>query len=107
MIRRYAEKPDTFIYADPPYFNKAGSLYMNSFEASDHAALAKVLNDRAGCRWVLTYDDVPGVPMLYPERRREHISLSYSARHVTKATEIMVYSDGLVLAETPEQLTLS
>jgi DNA adenine methylase len=97
VIRRYTRRKTTFVYADPPYFNKAGSLYMNAFYDRDHARLAKLLNAAAGGRWVLTYDEVPEVAELYADRRRQPITLSYSARHVTKGREVVVYSDGLVL----------
>lgn len=97
VIENYADRSSTLIYADPPYFNKAGSLYMNSFDESDHRELADLLNRRAGDRWLLTYDDVPQVEALYSERRREGITLAYSARRVAKGSEIVVYSDGLVV----------
>lgn len=101
VIGRYARRKKTIIYADPPYFNKAGTLYMNSFAERDHAALAKVLNGTADRRWVLTYDDVPEVEQFYPDRRQQSISLSYSARRVIKAREIIIYSDGLTLPSQP------
>ncbi|QYN35181.1 DNA adenine methylase [Pseudonocardia sp. DSM 110487] len=95
IINRYIDNTDAFIYADPPYFLKAGSLYMNSFKAEDHAALAACLNSAADARWVLTYDNVSQVAELYKDRRREEIGVHYSARNVTKAKEVMVYSDSL------------
>ncbi len=98
VIEQYSKNPDTLIYADPPYFDKAGSLYMNSFTESDHAALAACLNGLTDSKWLLTYDNVPQVNNLYPERRRELFSLHYSAHRVTKAKEIMVFSDSLLIA---------
>jgi DNA adenine methylase len=95
VIRKYAGKNDTFVYADPPYFDKAGTLYLNNFDAADHADLAKVLNAKSDAPWVLTYDAVPQVDELYPDRRRRRFELSYSAREVRKATEIVVLSDAL------------
>lgn len=95
VIEQNMNDPNVFIYADPPYFYKAGSLYMNSFKGEDHYELARCLNSAAGSRWVLTYDNVPEVGELYPDRRREEIGVYYSARNVTKAREIMVYSDAL------------
>lgn len=100
VIRRYGKAKNTFIYADPPYFEKAGSLYMNTFSAQDHESLAKVLNTRADGSWLLTYDDVPQVHELYAARRRRTFSLHYSAHRVMTATEIAVLSDGL--ADIPE-----
>ena len=97
VIERYAKRDDTLVYADPPYFEKAGSLYMNSFKAKDHEALADCLNSAAARRWLLTYDNVATVGELYADRRREEFSLHYSAHRVVKATETMVFSDGLTV----------
>lgn len=83
-----------FSYADPTYFEKAGSLYMNSFRAEDHRTLADELNANSSGHWILTYDDVPKVDELYARRRR--FSLNYSAHRVTVAIEVVVLSDGLL-----------
>ncbi|MFC4035272.1 DNA adenine methylase [Streptomyces polygonati] len=97
VIRKYSSRHNTLIYADPPYFEKAGSLYLNSFMDSHHSTLAACLNRAAGSKWLLTYDNVPRVAELYRERRREIFSLNYSAHRVVKANEVMVFSDSLVL----------
>lgn len=94
-IREYADKSDTFIHADPPYFEKAGSLYMNAFQPRDHENLARVLNNIEDSSWVLTYDNVPQVSELYRDRRRRAFELNYSAHRVMKATEIAVLSDSV------------
>ncbi|MER7857946.1 DNA adenine methylase [Amycolatopsis japonica] len=99
VIRRYARRSNTLIYADPPYFDKAGSLYLNSFKDADHANLAKCLNGLSETKWVLTYDNVPQVRELYADRRSRLFSLNYSAHRVVKANEIMVYSDALDLGD--------
>lgn len=96
VVRKYAAKSNTFVYADPPYFEKAGSLYMNSFNAEDHEALAKELNSKAAGTWLLTYDAVPQVDELYAERRVRRFGLNYSAHRVVKATEVAVLSDSLL-----------
>lgn len=95
VIKQHGRKKDTFIYADPPYFEKAGSLYLNAFGSKDHERLAKALNGLAGRPWLLTYDDVPRVHELYAERRRRNFELHYSAHRVTAATEIAVFSDSV------------
>lgn len=95
IITDYSHRAGTFIYADPPYFEKAGSLYLNAFKAEDHASLARVLNDVPDSSWVLTYDNVPQVAELYESRRRRSFELNYSAHRVTKATEIAVLSDSM------------
>lgn len=98
IIKRYSKRDNTLIYADPPYFEKAGSLYLNSFTETHHSALAACLNAVSDTKWLLTYDNVPRVAELYSDRRREIFALNYSAHRVTKANEIMVFSDSLTIA---------
>ncbi len=97
VISQLAGDSQTLIYADPPYFDRSGSLYLNTFTEENHVALAATLNGLSGQNWLLTYDNVPKVHDLYPERRRDIISLYYSAHRVLKAQELMVYSDALNL----------
>lgn len=93
VITEYATKDDAFIYADPPYFEKAGSLYLNTFTPTNHEDLARTLNSFASSHWILTYDNAPEVAELYPQRRRREFELNYSAHRVVKATEVAVLSD--------------
>jgi DNA adenine methylase len=106
VITEYAPRPNTFIYADPPYFEKAGSLYLNAFKAEDHENLARVLNGVSDSPWLLTYDNVTRVGELYPSRRRRNFELNYSAHRVTKATEIAVLSEAVSDIEEGWPLTL-
>lgn len=99
VINKYAEQENTFIYADPPYFEKARSLYLNAFEQEDHNALAQVLNNHKDSPWLLTYDNVPQVDELYIDRRKKRFQLNYSANRVMKATEVAVFSDSLSSVE--------
>jgi DNA adenine methylase len=96
VIKKYASQSGTFTYVDPPYFEKAGSLYMHYFRAEHHEALAKELNAKANGHWLLTYDDVAQVPKLYGDRRIRKFGLHYSAHRVVKATEAAVLSDSLL-----------
>ena len=107
VIRKYARRSSTFIYADPPYFDKAGSLYLNSFVSADHAKLAGCLNGYAGANWLLTYDNVPQVHDLYAGRRSLLFSLNYSAHRVLKAQEVMVLSDGLTMPPNADEFRAS
>ncbi|HUC07391.1 MAG TPA: DNA adenine methylase, partial [Solirubrobacterales bacterium] len=102
IISKYCNA-DSFIYADPPYFEKAGSLYLNAFGEKDHEKLAKALNGRSNGSWLLTYDNVPRVHELYAKRRRRKFHLNYSAHRVIKATEIAVLSDRV--ADVPDGWT--
>ncbi|NTW29222.1 MAG: DNA adenine methylase [Coriobacteriia bacterium] len=105
VIKEYSSVSDAFIYADPPYFEKAGSLYMNAFTIHDHERLAAVLNERAQSAWLLTYDNSPHVVRLYPDRRRETFELCYSANGASRAREVAVLSDAM--ADIPDGWALS
>jgi DNA adenine methylase len=94
----FAGRDRTLVYADPPYFEKAGTLYMNSFGDAEHVALATLLSERADASWLLTYDNVPRVAVLYSGFRRQIIELNYSAHRVTRASEVMVFSDDLTMS---------
>jgi DNA adenine methylase len=97
VIEKFADSQNAFVYADPPYFDRSGSLYLNAFTEENHIALARVLNSLSQANWLLTYDNVPKVFELYEHRRRQLISLNYSAHRVLKTQEVMIFSDGLSL----------
>lgn len=99
VIKRYSAQDNAFIYADPPYFEKAGSLYLNAFNDADHKALAECLKDVERARWILTYDNVPQVAQLYANFRRRLFTLNYSAHRVVKASEIMIFSPELSIPD--------
>lgn len=102
VISRYSDREDAFIYADPPYFEKAGSLYLNAFQEADHEALAERLKSVERAKWILTYDNVPQVAELYSSLRRRLFALNYSAHRVMKANEVMVFSPELTIPEELE-----
>ncbi len=106
-VERHINNPNTLVYADPPYFEKGSSLYLNSFGKHEHQALADCLNSSASGRWVLTYDNVREITELYSKRRRIEFSLSYSVHSAKKATEIMIFSDSLVAPESENDWSLN
>jgi len=95
LVGRYLRKKNTFIYLDPPYYEKAADLYLNIFEEKDHARLAKKLNAHPNATWLLTYDDQPAILKLYSERETINFSLSYNAYEKRQGRELMILSDSL------------
>lgn len=55
----------TFLFIDPPYFQKGATLYLNALDAEYHEALATRLRGMPNAAWLLTYDDCPEVRHLY------------------------------------------
>lgn len=101
VVRNYARKDSTFLYADPPYVVKGASLYLNAFDKDQHRALADELIQREYGTWMLTYDDAPLVRELYGRMPGGLFSLRYSAANHRIAQETMIYSRGL-LGSLPE-----
>lgn len=87
-----------FINFDPPYVEKGGQLYKNSFTEGDHEALRNCI---ARCRrkWMVTYDVCDLVATLYSEYRGGKIEINYSAKEVRKAKEYIFFSPNLVIPQ--------
>ncbi len=102
LLSDLSASPDTFIYCDPPYFEKGHQLYKNHYSSADHAGVAKLIRG-ARCPWIVTYDDKPEIQRLYAEENQLKFSLHYST-HLSrpKAKELMFY--GNINLPTPPYL---
>lgn len=83
------------VYLDPPYYNKASELYLNSYLKSDHARISNVVQNEIHHNWILSYDGVPEIIDLYDERRNFLYDLQYTAGKVYKGKEIFIFSDAI------------
>lgn len=86
---------NTFVYCDPPYFEKSSRLYLNHYERDDHSRIAKVIQDRLLRKWVVSYDGAPEILSYYSKRRAFLYDLQYNASRVYKGKEVFIFSDGL------------
>jgi DNA adenine methylase len=93
----YVEKnlPDrTFLYIDPPYYQKGSKLYTSFYKRRDHEKVVdRVL--QLQCPWILTYDYCDEIHELYEGRRQYQFSLNYSAQTKRLGTELLIASKGL------------
>jgi DNA adenine methylase len=99
VIADALDAPRTFLYADPPYYEKGSQLYLNAFNASDHAALADDLNAAPHGMWMLTYDAHSEIEALYRNRKRFDVGVYYSVREARRSSELLVTSDSLKLPD--------
>ncbi len=93
----------SFVYCDPPYFNKAQRLYLDSYQTEDHARIACVIQKGLPRSWIVSYDSAPEILEYYAKRRSFLYNLQYNASTVYKGREVFVFSDDLVL---PSESTL-
>lgn len=91
-------KDDIFVNFDPPYVNKGGQLYKNSFTSDDHRVLRNHIRN-FNKKWIVTYDVCDLIEELYTEFRGGKISIYYSANDVRKAEEFVFYSNDLIIPE--------
>lgn len=95
-LDRFAEE-NSFIYLDPPYYNKGKSLYLNYYTHDDHEQLRDLLSRIKHLNWVVSYDDVAPIRELYNGFRTSQIDLNYSLQNKRKTTEFCIYSDNIEL----------
>lgn len=87
---------NSLIYLDPPYYEKGQGLYRNFYRHQDHLAIQEKL-DNIKTPWVVSYDNNPNIKEIYQSYRQNEYVLNYSANKKMKATEIIIYSDNLIL----------
>lgn len=88
-----------FVYLDPPYYVKGEGLYTNFYEHAHHEEIAELVGRLDGS-WMVSYDSVPEIGVLYGKHRALGYSLSYSAADRYRGDEVMFFSSGLVVPQT-------
>jgi DNA adenine methylase len=85
------------VYCDPPYYERAERLYLNSYQREDHARLSRVIQEKLLRNWVVSYDRHPDIVRMYSGRTQFTYDLQYSATRVYKGREVFILSDTLLL----------
>lgn len=88
---------DTFVYYDPPYYEKARGLYLNSYDHDAHERIAKRIQQRTAKYWVLSYDAAPQILQHYTARRQFTYDLQYNAATAYKGREVFIFADKVKL----------
>ncbi|NFH89777.1 DNA adenine methylase [Clostridium botulinum] len=82
----------SFIFFDPPYYNKGASLYTNFYKHEDHLSLAKKIQNIKYHSWILTYDNTENIKNMYIGFKKEVYKLNYSVQKKHKGEEVIFYS---------------
>ncbi|MBA4376630.1 MAG: DNA methyltransferase [Anaerolinea sp.] len=87
---------NALVYLDPPYYVKGQGLYQNYYEHDDHLEIARLV---AGIsqHWIVSYDNTPQIQAMYNGFRQIIYNLNYSAGQRYKGSEVMFFSDRLVI----------
>jgi DNA adenine methylase len=87
---------ESFLFIDPPYYQKGPELYTNFYKASDHISLAaEVLETEFP--WIVTYDDAPEISELYRSLPQYKYGINYSLNEKRLGSELLISSKGLKL----------
>lgn len=82
----------TFIYLDPPYYQKGADLYMNYFTDKDHIELSNVVK-KIKNPWLVSYDNQPFILDLYAQYQRVVYQLSQCASNRV-GDEVLIFKEG-------------
>lgn len=92
-INKNAFKENTFLYIDPPYYEKGKSLYRKYFTDSDHIELSHQLK-KLQAPWLLSYDNCSFISYLYSNSKsglkRQSLFFDYSAGGSKRSTEFLI-----------------
>lgn len=77
FIQRF-DKPDTFFYLDPPYYNCEDYYGKGIFSKDDFNILAGLLKDVSG-KFILSINDVPEIRKLFKEFNFTKVTTRYSS----------------------------
>lgn len=90
--------PDnTLIYLDPPYYEKGQGLYRNFYNHQDHVNIKQAIDTIKHIPWIVSYDNAPEIAEIYQGYRSDVFDLQYTAQTKRVGSEIMIYSDNLLI----------
>ena len=91
----------TFVYLDPPYYQKGSCLYMNHYTHDEHETLSTYLINDAAFPWLLSYDDVPEIRNLYQNCDLYRFSIPYTVQNAKAGCELLTHSNNLIFPNPP------
>ena len=88
-----------FAYLDPPYWEKGGRLYLNSYALEDHTALSQYMQRQKALKWVMSYDKAPPIERLYDRANIHRLSWRYNVSKPRDAEELLIAPHHLQLPD--------
>ncbi|MDR2406607.1 MAG: DNA adenine methylase [Bacteroidales bacterium] len=106
FILKYLPKlpKQTLVYCDPPYFNKASTLYQNHYTPNNHARISELIQNSINHPWIVSYDNAPEILKHYKHCKKFIYNLQYNVAKVYKGSEVFIFSDAIVI---PSNSTIS
>ncbi len=98
-IEKKTKSKNIIFYFDPPYFLKGQSLYMNSYEPSDHKEVSDRIKKIKNAKWIVSYDNVPQIQALYKDKnvQKKNYYFTHIAYEPRKGEEVLFFSKDLIV----------
>lgn len=94
LIEKYTSYADrTFLYLDPPYYEKGSNLYLNAYGDDDHKRLAEHVS-RLSTPWLLSYDNSSFITNLYQPFKKRAYKLQHSTSNKI-GDEVLIFSENV------------
>ena len=101
-IETESDNNNIIFYFDPPYYNKASTLYMNHYKDDNHKVVRDKIESIEKIKWIVSYDNVPEIQKLYSNFDRKEFSFKHTAHKSKVGKEVMFFSNGLIQPKTKE-----
>lgn len=86
---KYRRNNNTFVYIDPPYYEKGPSLYRYYYVDRQHRELANFIKKKA-YPWLVSYDNSTLIQKMYKKNKTQPIYLDYSVNTKRTAKELLI-----------------
>lgn len=90
-VPRYSN--NSFIYFDPPYYEKGKELYLNFLQHQDHVKIKSRIEQLRITDWIITYDNCPEILNLYHDHICRRMRWNYSAATKRSVDEIVIFQN--------------
>lgn len=96
FIQRY-DKPDTFFYIDPPYWDREYEYGTGLFSKADFEKLAVQLRQIKG-KFLLSINDKPQIRQIFADFEMQTVQLRYSVHDSNKkGAELLIANYPIIL----------
>lgn len=94
-VKNQAKNSNIVFYFDPPYYLKASSLYLNHYNPEDHKKVSEKILGIKKFKWIVSYDNVNEINVLYENCSKKEFSFKHTAYKVRQGREVMFFSDNI------------
>lgn len=88
-------RENSFFYFDPPYYNKADTLYLNHYGHDDHLRLSKEIKTIKNINWIVSYDNTKEIKVMYDSFFAKEYSFNHTAYNSRVGLEIIIFKPNL------------